>query len=48
MFVCLCICLLGTVFSIMQADIIDYDELLTGMKRGASYGGERDPEPAAQ
>lgn len=35
--------LAGTVFSIMMADIVDYDELLTGMKRGASYGGVSGP-----
>lgn len=29
----------NTVFSIIAADIVDYDELLTGMKRAASYTG---------
>ncbi|CAM9614257.1 unnamed protein product, partial [Ectocarpus fasciculatus] len=29
----------NTIFSVIAADIVDYDELLTGMKRAASYTG---------
>ena len=29
----------NTVFNVIAADIVDYDELLTGMKRAASYTG---------